>query len=97
MSASRAASSMFESEARISGGVFLLSLTYCSKWARRERVSASTSRPSSGPDSSRVMLAPRKDSPSSNSSTRARCPPSTSTFTVPSGELQELQDGGDRP
>ncbi len=41
VSARRLGSSMPDSEARISGGTFLLSLTYCSNWARTDRLRTS--------------------------------------------------------
>ncbi len=89
VSARRPASSMLAMEVRISGGIFLLSLTYwsnCCVTARRRAsislglcVSASgatgTTEPTKWVSSSMTCL------------TSARCWPSTSTLTVPSGSL----------
>ncbi|MNK67521.1 hypothetical protein D3C87_868600 [compost metagenome] len=89
VSARRPASSMLEIEVRISGGIFLFSLTYWSNCCITARRSASTSVPFSPPSgaSTGVTLAEKCVSPSSMRFTRARCWPSTSTFTVPSGSL----------
>src|SRR5262245_10145840 len=87
VSARRPASSMPESEVRISGGIFLFSLTYWSKAERSARRIASTSGAgvaSSGIGEASATQCVRR---STTSLMRARVPPSTSTFTVPSGSL----------
>ena len=89
VSARRPGSSMLEMEVRISGGIFLLSLTYwsnCCITARR-RASISLGLLASGVASTGVTVAMKCDSASSIDATSARCCPSTSTFTVPSGSL----------
>ena len=94
VSARRPASSILEIEVRISGGIFLFSLTYWSNCCITARRSASISLDllraltcSSDSASTGVTLAEKCSSPSSILLTRARCWPSTSTFTVPSGSL----------
>ena len=89
VSARRPGSSMLEMEVRISGGIFLFSLTYWSNCCITARRSASISLDfgSFSADSTGVTLAVKCCSPSSMWLTRARCWPSTSTFTVPSGSL----------
>ncbi len=91
VSARRPASSMLEIEVRISDGIFLLSLTYwsnCCITARRRASSSmawAASRSCAG--SIGATCAMKWLSPSRMLSTLARCPPSTSTFTVPSGSF----------
>ena len=75
------------SEVRISGGIFLLSLTYCSNWATIARRSASVSEPWMASGSIGVTWQVKCESASSMVLMRARCVPSTSTFTVPSGSF----------
>ena len=91
VSARRPGSSMLAIEVRISGGIFLFSLTYWSNCCITARRSASTSALSLSPSptSSGVTVATKCESspPSSMCVTVARCWPSTSTFTVPSGSL----------
>ena len=88
MSARRPASSMPAIEVRISGGIFLLSLTYWSNCCVTARRSASTSGLVSASGGTGVTSA-TKCSPLSadRCACSARCMPSTSTFTVPSGSF----------
>ena len=80
---------MLEMDVRISGGIFLLSLTYWSNCCMTARRRASTSLCISLPSAatSGVTVAVKWDSPSSMRFTLARCWPSTSTLTVPSGSF----------
>ena len=89
VSARRPGSSMLEMEVRISGGIFLLSLTYWSNCCITARRNASISLGRCAPSvgSTGVTLAEKCESASSIVPTKARCWPSTSTFTVPSGSL----------
>ena len=86
VSAKRPASSIPAKEVRISGGIFLFSLTYWSNWAKTVRIKAciSMSLSDSGMSSA---LAAKHSSISIKPLTLARCTPSTKTFTVPSGNL----------
>src|SRR5687768_17193661 len=87
VSASRPASSIPEREVRISGGIFLFSLTYWSNAERSARRMASTS--AAGAVSGGTALASATQCVRTSTTSRicARVPPSTSTFTVPSGRL----------
>ncbi len=87
VSARRPASSIPASEVRISGGIFLLSLTYWSNCASTARRMASTSLSARSSTGIRLISATNSARWSSMRSTRARCTPSTSTLTVPSGSL----------
>ena len=78
---------MPESDVRISGGIFLFSLTYWSNAESSARRIASTSGagvPSSGTATASAIQWLRT---STTSRMFARAPPSTSTFTVPSGSF----------
>jgi len=78
---------MPDSEVRISGGIFLFSFTYWSNADSRARRIASTSGagvPSSGTGTASATQCVRT---STTSRICAREPPSTSTFTVPSGSF----------
>ena len=89
VSARRPESSMLEMDVRISGGIFLFNLTYwsnCCITARR-RASISLGLCSVLSSSMGVTVVLKCVSASSIVSTRARCWPSTSTLTVPSGSL----------
>ena len=86
-SASRPPSSMPDIEVRISGGIFLLSLTYWSNWASSARRIASTSLAWPGSPTTASACAVRWSPRSVTRVTRARCVPSTRTFTVPSGSF----------
>jgi hypothetical protein len=87
VSARRPASSMPAMEVRISGGIFLLSLTYWSNCWVTARRSASTSGLASA-DGGIGSTSATKCSPlSAMCRVLARWVPSTSTFTVPSGSL----------
>src|SRR5690606_13015299 len=87
VSARREASSMPEMVDSTSVGTFFDSCTYCSKCPVTARTSTSLSR-SVGSSSSPGLIARRNSSFSpSSSSSRARWSPSTSTFTVPSGNF----------
>jgi hypothetical protein len=87
VSARRPASSMPAIEVRISGGIFLLSLTYwsnCCVTARRRASISGVGSMAGGIG----RTSPTKYSPLSVIVTVvARCVPSTSTFTVPSGSF----------
>ena len=85
MSARRAASSIDATDVSISGGMRLLSFTYASNVECTERISASSSTFGSLASSMSSASTSRNFSESRNRRTRARCFPSTSTFTVPSG------------
>src|SRR5437588_2413543 len=87
VSARRPASSIPESEVRISGGIFLFSFTYWSNAESSARRIASTS--GAGVPSSGTELASATQCVRTSSTSRicARVPPSTSTFTVPSGSF----------
>ncbi len=74
-------------EVRISAGIFLLSFTYWSNWLTMARRSASTSAVGVVSGTIGITFAVKCVAPSSICSMRARCAPSTSTFTVPSGSL----------
>ena len=90
VSVRRPASSMLAIEVRISWGIFLLSLTYWSNCCVTARRSASISLCACAPsptDSTGATEAVKCVSSSLISLTKARCWPSTSTFTVPSGSL----------
>ena len=91
VSASLLGSSILDNDARISGGTFLFSLTYCSNCVSNERASTSASRSSSASDSSVLTSASNMFSPISKRSIRALSPPSTSTLTVPSGSLSNCK------
>ena len=87
VSARRPASSIPPSEVRISGGIFLFSFTYWSNADSSARRIASTSgggAPSAGIG---VPSATQWVRRSVTLPMRARLPPSTSTFTVPSGSF----------
>ena len=87
VSARRPGSSMPAIEVRISGGIFLLSLTYWSNCCVTARRSASISGVASALGGTGTT-SPTKCSPVSVMlCVLARCTPSTSTFTVPSGSL----------
>jgi hypothetical protein len=86
-SASRPPSSMPDMDVRISGGIFLFSFTYWSNCASSARRIASTSCAEPGSPCSFVAPADRYSPSSVTWSMRARCVPSTSTFTVPSGSF----------
>ena len=88
VSASLLGSSIWFTETRTSGGTFLLSFTYCSNWFATERPSASSSPGSPSSSSIFSARASKNAGFSRNSTIRARAPPSTSTFTVPSGSLR---------
>ncbi len=90
VSAKRPGSSMLEMEVRISGGIFLLSLTYwsnCCITARRRASISLLSSDCSETGSTGVTAATKWASPSTIDLTKARCWPSTRTFTVPSGNF----------
>ena len=88
MSASLPGSSIWLIETSTSGGIFLLSLMYCSNCATTVRASASISWCVAGFLGDRLRHAPGRMPRSRRSATmRARCPPSTSTLTVPSGSF----------
>ena len=87
VSARRPASSMPASEPRISGGIFLFSLTYWSNWAMIARRMASSSWLGASATGTGRTLATNRLRMSSTRSMRARCTPSTSTLMVPSGSL----------
>ena len=90
VSAKRPGSSMLEIEVRISGGIFLLSLTYWSNCCITARRSASISLLASDCSergSTGVTAATKCTSPSVMDLTSARCWPSTNTLTVPSGSF----------
>ena len=98
MSASFAGSSIWLSETSTSGGIFLLSLMYCSNWETTVRPAprAPCSSPP-GPASARRRPG-RRPRVSLKPLMRARWPPSTSTFTVPSGSFSScsiVRDGAD--
>ena len=75
------------SEVRISGGIFLFSLTYWSNADSSARRIASTS--GAGAPSSAIGAASATQCVLRSTISRiwARLPPSTSTFTVPSGSF----------
>src|SRR4030095_12688360 len=75
------------SDVRISGGIFLLSLTYCSNCVTTARASTSISRRSCAPLSGMTRICAENISPMRSDSMLARSRPSTSTLTVPSGSL----------
>ena len=85
------------SEVRISGGTFLLSLTYCSNCEITERVEhvhlalVVLLDVAERADLGREILARARQLVDC-----ARSTPSTSTLTVPSGQLEQLQDRRDR-
>ena len=87
VSASRPGASMAVSEGSSSAGTFLLSLAYCSNVETVERISASSSFSVPGLSGSATgwNSAVRNSPVSWTRVTSARWPPSTSTFTVPSG------------
>ena len=87
VSAKRPASSMPASEVRISGGIFLFSLTYCSNWLTIARRKASISAPIVASGAIGTNSDVKCVSTSCISVTRARCAPSTRTLTVPSGNF----------
>src|SRR5690606_35251325 len=70
---------------RISGGTLRLSFTYFSKPARTVRISASLSALRVSTSSTGSTSQAKKGSDCTKVRMRARCRPSTSTFTVPSG------------
>ena len=89
VSAKRPGSSMLAIDVKISGGIFLFSLTYwsnCCITARR-KASISLDLASSAAGATGVTVALKWVSASSMEETKARCWPSTSTLTVPSGSL----------
>ena len=84
----RPAPSMPASEVSTSGGIFLFSFTYWSNWASSVLRIASTSLESGSSRGDRGSISASKLALSvSTRSMRARCTPSTSTFTVPSGSF----------
>ena len=87
VSARRPASSIPAIEVRISGGIFLFSLTYWSNCCVTARRSASTSGLASASGGTGVTSATKCSPLSLISWVLARWMPSTSTFTVPSGSL----------
>ena len=87
VSARRPGSLIVASEVRISGGIFLFSLTYWSNWVMTVRIKASASLSSWSVCSTSTPNAIKQSSVSTKSETRTRCRPSTSTLTVPSGNL----------
>ena len=105
VSARRPASSMLVMDARISCGIFLLSLTYCSKDCISARRSASISLWASRGSSSATAVsaaagstvAVKYFSPSAMACTWARWRPSTSTFTVPSGNFSSCRMEATQP
>ncbi len=91
VSARRPASSIPDSEVRISGGTFLLSFTYCSNWAMIDLTSTSTSRSSRRSSSLSTVISAEKWSPTLYRSISARSAPSTRTLTVPSGSFSSCR------
>src|SRR5260364_67794 len=91
VSVKRPASSTLARDDRISAGIFLFSLMYCSNCARMVRrkasVCASACTPAGAAISSGTAAQKNCASCSSTVWVRARCNPSTSTLTVPSGSL----------
>src|SRR6266850_5979359 len=87
VSARRPASSMPERDVRISGGIFLFSFTYWSNAESSARRSASTSGAGAASTGTADASAIQCVFPSTTSRMCARVPPSTSTFTVPSGSF----------
>ena len=87
MSDSRPAPSIPESEVSTSGGIFLLSFTYWSNCVRSVRRIASTSVESASSTTMGSISASKLAFSVSTRTMPARCTPSTSTFTVPSGSL----------
>ncbi len=87
VSARRPASSMPASEVRISGGIFLFSFTYWSNAESSARRMASTSGGGGASTLTGTASATQCVRRSIALSMRARLPPSTRTFTVPSGSL----------
>ena len=87
VSAKRPASLIVASEVRISGGIFLFNLTYWSNCVKTVRINASVSLSFSSGAIIFSPLAIKQSAVSSNAEMRTRCKPSTSTFTVPSGNL----------
>ncbi len=78
---------MPDSDVRISGGIFLFSFTYWSNcWTIARRIASSSAFASSS-DATGVRSQTKCVSSSSILWMRARCAPSTSTFTVPSGSF----------
>ncbi|MNK99181.1 hypothetical protein D3C87_1195670 [compost metagenome] len=87
VSARRPASSMPDSDVRISGGIFLFSFTYWSNCDTMARRRASVSADSTGAGGTGTASHMKCESSSLTSVIFARCVPSTSTFTVPSGSF----------
>ncbi|OPZ59134.1 MAG: hypothetical protein BWY87_01151 [Deltaproteobacteria bacterium ADurb.Bin510] len=87
VSARRPGSSMPAMLVRISGGIFLLSLTYWSNCCVTARRRASTSGDGSPAGCTGTTSAVKCSAVSWMALVSARCTPSTSTFTVPSGSF----------
>ena len=87
VSAKRPASSIVANDVKISGGIFLLSLTYWSNCVKTVRIKACVSLSSSVRSAIASALAAKQSTVSVKPTTFARCKPSTNTFTVPSGSL----------